>query len=729
MKRYTRFLLLAIFIGAVLLIVVLQFNSVRSISNLISSNQRILRDFDVKADLNELKGNIVVLESKVRGLVISGHLEDTEYLRRELDAVGKTLYQLDKSRFDSNIHPFVDNLEHLVDDKTGFNQQVLDTFRFRGKLAAEQMINSLKGRLISDSIVNVIDTIDHLHSRQLAGLIDKADVNGQRAKDLGTLMALIAVLASIFTFSYALLKVNQQQQLISLLNISEQKALKAGEAKENFLSNMSHEIRTPLNAILGFANLLAQKKLDSEAQTYITTIRNAGENLLTIINDVLDSSKIEAGMMHIEEVPFSLSELVRSVETMFRQRTSDMLAFNVRLNKQIPDVLSGDPVRLTQILVNILNNAFKFTTTGEITMEVNGQKKEEKVLIRFSVSDTGVGIEEEKLEKIFERFQQAEDSVTRKYGGTGLGLSIVKELVVLQNGTIEVESTPGIGTKFIVSIPYKAGVAFSPSVVEGFLSEDFHSLEKEKVLVVEDNEVNQLLIRHIFNRWGLDFTVVDNGKKAIAELSGNNYACVLMDIQMPELDGYSATLEIRNRLGLQIPIIAMTAHVMAGEKEKCLSYGMSDYISKPLQELELFSLLKKYLLANSYGNGSILPDVAAEYQYINLTYMEEVAQGDLEYKRLVTRLFIESVPEELRQMEEAFQTGDFLKLHAIVHNFKTTVSVMGLGVVLQHVLVKLEADADEGRGENLSYIIRYCIAAVEEAKHLLTVLMRPKDSC
>src|SRR4030095_1594590 len=350
-----------------------------------------------------------------------------------------------------------------------------------------------------------------------------------------------------FSFSYVAYKVRQQQHLITRLNISEKKAKVAAQAKENFLANMSHEIRTPLNAILGFTNLLQRRDLDKESKGIILTIQRSGENLLAIINDVLDLSKIEAGMMRIESAPFSIRGLIHSIETMFLLKAAEkQLLLTTSVNSDMPDTLEGDATRLTQILVNLLGNAIKFTSSGNIAVRVekNGIT-DNTVNTLIKVSDTGIGIEKEKLNTIFERFQQAEDTVTRRYGGTGLGLSIVQELVLLQHGAITADSRPGTGTTFSITIPYKISSEIITPVSKSLPEEIETGFDDVKVLVVEDNEINQSLIRHLFDSWNLAFEIAGNGKEALEKLTYRHYDLVLMDIQMPEMDGYSATQEIR----------------------------------------------------------------------------------------------------------------------------------------------------------------------------------------
>lgn len=688
MKWYTKLILVGVFSAIITLIVLLQLNSGKSVNSLIEGNQKLLRDFNIKADLEQLKANVVVLESKVRSLVIAGYVDDTEYLEFELKEINKSLERLKTNQFDPSVLPLLSELEDLVDHKVYLNQQILDTFRFRGKLPAERMINMGNDARITDSITHVIRDIDAGQRETITGLVEKADERGDRVRNLGNLMTLIAILASLLTFLYAALKVRQQEKLIKLLNISEKKALQAGKAKETFLSNISHELRTPLNAIIGFANLLSKQKLDPESESHVRTIHIAGENLLAIINDVLDASKIDAGMMKLEKSPFNLSALIRSVEAMFKAQAQEKgLQFKVTLDEDVPVLLLGDQVRLTQILMNILSNAFKFTHSGSVLFSIyKVSETDREGVIGFSVNDTGIGIEEGKIAQIFDRFRQAEETVTREYGGTGLGLSIVKDLVELQAGTISVKSEPGKGTAFTIQIPFLKNLLDSEAVDISPNDEAPLYLDNCRILVAEDNEINRRLLQHLFRRWQVSYKIVNNGREVIDELKHNHYQCILLDIQMPEMDGYSAIEVIRKEHKLTIPVIAMTAHVLQGEREKCLQYGMDDYISKPIDEKKLYALVRKYIDITNDGEEILkelteasVPSSAApgtSFQFINTDYMEEIAQGDLSYKKLAGSLFLESVPKELAAMQRAIEEQRLGELNRLAHNFKTTISVM-----------------------------------------------------
>ena len=727
MSRYFKYVLLVTFLTAILLIVFLQYNSKRSINQLIYGNENLLEELTLKNNLQLLQTGIVTLESKVRGTIIEESAIDSNHLDQEIKSIQLSLQQLDKLQSDKMIAPLIIQLNRLVNAKITYNRNILDSLIKKGKRSAELSINTKYGKRLTNSINEVAGQIDHVHQGTVTSLIEKADNDGRKAKTLGTIMALMAALASIFTFVYVVYKVRQQQQLIGKLNASEKKVREVAKVKENFLANMSHEIRTPMNAILGFTNLLQRKKLDNESTKYVQTIQKSGENLLAIINDILDLSKIEAGMMRIESAPFSLRGLVHSIETMFKAKMDEkQLKFSASIEDSIPDTLEGDSIRLTQILVNLIGNSIKFTSEGGIEIKITNEGVIDKtVKVGIDVSDTGIGIENSKLQNIFERFQQAEDSVTRKYGGSGLGLSIVSDLVRLQRGNMRVISEPGKGTTFFLEIPYKISTdqisQLAPVVSNRVFGPGFNN---KPILVVEDNEINQSLIRHLFNNWELNFDMVNNGREALAKLQTKNYHLILMDIQMPEMDGYTATQEIRNKLKSDIPIIAMTAHAFAGEREKCLSYGMNEYISKPIREEQLHKLIAQFTeVKNPDGlaNKQVTKPRTEAYQYINLQYMKEVSQGNKEYERRVTEQFIEAIPIDLHLLESAADVKDYAAIKQTAHNMKTSVSVMGLNERLAPYLDALEYEnLPEGTTkEKLNAVKDICGHALMEANEFL----------
>lgn len=377
------------------------------------------------------------------------------------------------------------------------------------------------------------------------------------------------------------------EKIIDAKNIAE----KNMEIRQQFLANMSHEIRTPMNAIIGLSNLLADTKLNNLQKDYIDSIKLSSENLLVIINDILDLSKIESGKLTIESIPFSINKLMDSIEKTFQHKTKEkQLFFEINKDPLTPKTIIGDPTRLSQILINLVNNAIKFTQTGGIKIGVKTiQNKDNKVSLSFSIKDTGIGISANKLQTIFEAFTQEKQDTTRKFGGTGLGLAIVKQITEIQGGEISVNSILNKGSEFIVNLQFEIGEELSePKNNRNKNSQS--KLEKARILMAEDYPMNQLLAKSLFTKWGLNLDIVDNGIEAIEAVKNGNYDIILMDIQMPEMDGIEATLKIREA-GIETPIIAVTAHAFKEEREKCLKIGMNDFIAKPFQEEDVFEKL------------------------------------------------------------------------------------------------------------------------------------------
>ena len=486
-------------------------------------------------------------------------------------------------------------------------------------------------------------------------------------------------------------RVHNQQKLILAMKEAEEAKL----MQEQFLANMSHEIRTPMNGIQGMTDLLLDTSLTDAQKEFAVIIKRSVSNLLVIINDILDFSKIKAGKLTIEKIDFSLKDVVNNARAIFDHRLKKKgLELQVETDYGVPDQLKGDPHRLNQVLINLVGNAKKFTETGYISLHISSKKLDEgKALLRFAVSDTGIGIPAESLPYIFENFSQGGLDISRKYGGTGLGLAICKQLLQLQGGNISVSSEPGKGSVFSFEIPYeymdKQGEAL-PARVNAY---DYGQLlGGKRFLVAEDNEINQKLIEHVLEKIGGSVELVGNGEEAVNRLRDHSYDLIIMDLQMPVMDGYTATRYIRTVLQIGTPIVAMTANALKGEQLRCLEAGMNDYMSKPFEFNELYkrlaALLNGPMSLNTQPPGMYL-DGSKTY---DLGLLEEV--GDPEYFLDMLNVFLTNIPEQLKEMEMASGRQDFERVYFMAHKLKGSTGMIQAAALME-ILGKIEQLAKE----------------------------------
>jgi PAS domain S-box-containing protein len=501
--------------------------------------------------------------------------------------------------------------------------------------------------------------------------------------------------------------------------------LRAQQIKEQFLANISHELRTPINGISGITALLTEGTPPEETKTYLNAIRSAADNLKTIINDILDVSSIESGKLKFERIGFNLEDLVSTLETTFSvQARQKNLQLIFELEPETKRIFFGDPARLNQMLINLLGNALKFTAAGTVSLKVGVKEKHgKKYYLRFEVRDTGIGIAKEKITHLFERFSQADSSVTRKFGGTGLGLTIVKQLAELQHGSVEVKSLEGVGSVFSLIIPYDSGKMDTRAKTGlGHLPQPEKNLKNLSILLAEDNDINQLYATSILKSWGLNFEIAENGAVAIEKLKTKHFNLVLMDIQMPVMDGFEATRQIRSGAvpNWHIPIIALTANATQNIIEQCKKSGMNDHLPKPFSPAELLDLLRRYAQGQPSDERAVRKkNKSNSLRPFDLTYLIQVSNHNEEFIDQIVQSFLTNAEQYILSIRTKLPQGDLKGIAAAVHKIKPSLSMVG-ALQAKESATRIETMVEEKTGiEQLKPLIEQFTAQVEETINAL----------
>jgi signal transduction histidine kinase/DNA-binding NarL/FixJ family response regulator len=498
------------------------------------------------------------------------------------------------------------------------------------------------------------------------------------------------------------------KQMEAELIAAKEKADSSVKAKELFLANISHEIRTPMNVIIGMAELLDDAGVSDEYKRYIDAIKSSADGLLELINDILDFSKIEAGHLVLEETPSNLHKLFSQIELTFSERARQKgLFFIQQLDKGISDSLLIDTTKLTQVLVNLVSNAVKFTNNGFVKVTAKlMEMDEEGQTIRFEVQDTGIGIQGENIDSIFKTFIQEDSTVSRKFGGTGLGLSISRSIIERMDGDIEVLSEKGVGSVFHFTLRFLFAKHSSKPTSINKTDAHKRSLKTCRILIAEDNPMNQMLISAILDKEEILYDITSNGERCIQRLKETEFDLILMDIQMPVMDGLVATKFIREELGLKIPIIALTANASKGDEMIYREAGMNDHLSKPFRQDALFEKIR--LLCDKQmdsKNRVELPvDEVIKANY-SLSNIEEIASGDQEFIVSIVDTFCKNTPNYLRQIADGLAAEDFEKIRFSAHQMKPSIDILMVTDVKETIReIEEIAARDKNREEELQLI-------------------------
>ncbi|UOQ50937.1 PAS domain S-box protein [Hymenobacter cellulosivorans] len=482
------------------------------------------------------------------------------------------------------------------------------------------------------------------------------------------------------------LDITDRKELEHNLRTAKESAEESARSKELFLANMSHEIRTPMNAILGMGQLLAKTPLDAEQQNYLRAIATSGENLLVIINDILDLSKIGASQLFIERIGFSVTTLLQQIEKSLHFKAEEKgLRFLIQADADLPPVLLGDPYRITQVLLNLAGNSIKFTEKGEVSITCElARQTPAHVELRFTVADTGIGIDADFLGNIFQEFSQEDSSVTRKFGGTGLGLSISRSLVNLMGGEIAIVSQKNEGTRSSFTLLLPVGAEKDLPQKAPITADIRERLRGKRVLLTEDNAFNRQIAKGFLQNAALHVTEAENGAVAVELARQQAFDLILMDVQMPIMNGLEATAQLREELRLTTPIIALTANAIKGEREKCLRAGMNDYLSKPFQEDDLLKVISYWTLGEPLvGNSVQEPGAPAlTAPLYNLALIYQIGQGDPDFTVLMLESFVEGAQEAVRDLRQAQQTQNVELLRATTHKLKPSLEHLQVHLIL-----------------------------------------------
>jgi len=674
---------------ASLLITVIGITSFISTRNLIESNQAFLHTWEVNEEVNHLSLLLVTAQSYARAYFMTGqeyYRQRRETVVAQIPDVLRDLRRLTRNRPDQQRR--LDQLEPLITARLNRWGGANELYKTKGLAAIQERMRGDDGKARQKVVQQLIDGMAASEGQLLKVRSDNAQITANRSTGIVIFGDAIALFTIIFGTFVVTRHMRIRQKAEEDLKRVKEEALKATQAKSEFLANMSHEIRTPMNGVIGMTGILLDSQLSLEQRDCAETIRDSADSLLTIINDILDFSKVEAGKLDLEFVEFDLSEIINDVYGILAYSAKKKgIQFSVELPKHRPLTLKSDPGRLRQVLVNLANNAIKFTQKGEVKIKLKILKiNAEKVELRFDIVDSGIGIPQKSLTRMFQAFSQVDPSTTRRFGGTGLGLSISKRIVEMLGGRIGVNSEEGKGSTFWFEAEFERS---SKEKSEDGKIDEVHKISTGRILLAEDNSINQKVAVRTLEKWGYRVHAVANGNEVLDALRAMPFDLIIMDCHMPEMDGYETTRLIRESRNMpfsKIPIIAMTANALKGDRERCLQEGMNDYVSKPFSFEQLASVLEKHLSGKSVQkevDGGIADDTCTTIDMNALNNLRAISKpgedGDL-VAELVS-MYLEHAPKSIAKIKDALARSNLEGLAKTAHTLKSSSRNLGARAV------------------------------------------------
>lgn len=564
---------------------------------------------------------------------------------------------------------------------------------------------------ISILINQIFDNFEERELIRIDNAIHEIQVNASSTNKQIALVCFILCVFILFMFYLIINYVKKSNRYGKALKDSKREAEKLAEARQKFVANMSHEIRTPMNAIVGFAEQMRTDNLRQEQKQQLTTIRKSADHLLYLINEILDFSKLENKKLKLENINFNPKTIVYEVEELFSQSTKEKnIELKIEIEKNCPDAIIGDPFRLRQILLNLVSNAIKFTDKGFVSIQLSSTKINNQHHLKFTIKDTGIGMESSFLNNIFKEFEQESSSTSRNYGGTGLGLSITKHLIELHHGTINVDSSPGEGSVFTIEIPYQEGNENELSDTD--LSKlNLNPLKDKKCLVVDDEPYNRLLLKTILTKNGATFKEANDGLQAIEWVNKEDFDIVFMDARMPNLNGIEASKQIRsNKKNEKLKIIAISAATEKEDKKAFLSAGMNGIIMKPFKEKDLFKEIFKvfgFEIMASEETASLAINNSTNMEKVHFDELRIMSNGDNQFYIDMLETFISTTTTGLKQLNEAYKDNNRDVIAEIAHKIASPCNHLGISEMYSELKsIENESRANELNGEIKEKLIK-----------------------